>query len=174
MSLAAAAYLLAACVVLGRRKAGYSHWAHTISELGETGARDQGFVAFGLFLPVGALLLAVAWLASASEPVSAALAGCIAAGYIGAALFPCDPGSPGSGTARQALHNLAGGIEYVGGGIALITLARGHGLLFQAAGIAVIGCGILIGQMRSTGWRGALQRLAEACLFGGLSCALYS
>ena len=46
--------------MLAPRKAGYSHVMHTISEIGELGARDQRFVALGLFLPVGLCLLFVA------------------------------------------------------------------------------------------------------------------
>ncbi|WP_342118124.1 DUF998 domain-containing protein [Pseudoduganella sp. OTU4001] len=173
VSVAVAAYLAAACAVLGRRKAGYSHWAHTISELGEQGARDQRLVAFGMFLPVGLLLLAVAGLMWREQPHSARLALCIAVGYIGAAFFPCDPGSPGTGSPRQALHNLAGGVEYVGGGLALIAMAPRHGPLTQWCGVIVLGSGFLIGVMPSTGWRGALQRVAESCLFGGLAFSLW-
>lgn len=173
MSLAAAAYLIAACTVLAGRKAGYSHRVHTISELGESGARDQRFVAFGLFLPVGLLLLAVAALVWRGEPRSGALALCIGIGYAGAAFFPCDPGSPRTGSWRQAMHNLAGGVEYVGGALALLSLAPRHGMLFQAAGVVVLGCGIMTGQLPSSTWRGALQRVAECCLFAGLVYSLW-
>ena len=100
----AAAYLFAGLAALAPRKAGYSHAKHTISEIGEAGARDQRVVALGLFLPVGLALLLVAFLVRPASAPTAALALSIAIGYIGAAAFPCDPGSPLSGTPRQALH----------------------------------------------------------------------
>lgn len=173
VSLAAAAYLLAACMVLGRRKAGYSHCLHTISELGERGACDARFVALGLFLPVGLLLLAAAAVTWRGDARAGALALCIGVGYLGAACFPCDPGSPRSGSWRQGMHNLAGGVQYIGGAMALMALAPGQGMVFQLAGAVVLGCGIAIGLLSPTAWRGALQRVAEVCLFAGLAYPLW-
>ena len=169
----AAAYLFTSLLVLARRKAGYSHLKHTISEIGEIGAPDQRFVAFGLFLPIGLLLLAVAFLVRIESPASAALALCIAIGYLVATLFPCDPGSPFSGTTRQALHNLGGAVEYIGGGFALMTIAESVGQPFKAAGFLVLGSAIALSFIPSTSVRGIIQRIAEACLFGGLALALW-
>ena len=167
----AAAYLFASLVALAPRKAGYSHLRHTISEIGETGARDQRFVAGGLFLPVGLALLLIAWLLRPTSPPAAALALCIAMGHIGAAAFPCDPGSPLSGTPRQALHNLAGAVEYVGGGFALTTLARELGDTFKLAGFVVLAAAVGLSVVPDNAGRGILQRVAEACLFAGLALA---
>lgn len=169
----AAAYLFTGLLVLARRKDGYSHIKHTISEIGEIGAPDQRFVAFGLFLPIGLLLLAVAFLVRTESPALAALALCIAIGYLVAALFPCDPGSPFSGTTRQALHNLGGAVEYIGGGFALMTIAESFGQPFKAAGFLVLGSAIALSFIPSTSVRGIIQRIAEACLFGGLALALW-
>jgi len=172
-TIAAASYLFIALFVLAPRKAGYSHFRHTISELGETGARDQHFVAFGLFLPVGLLLLVVALLVRTSSPPVAALALCIAVGYIGAALFPCDPGSPMSGSGRQAVHNLAGAVEYIGGGFALMAIARDSGQPFKLAGFIVLGVAIGLSILPARAGRGILQRVAETCLFGCLGLAAW-
>ena len=136
----AATYLLASLLALAPRKSGYSHLKHTISEIGESGAPNQRLVAFGVFLPVGLILLLVAYLvrpsstAAAAAAAAAALALSIAIGYLGAAAFPCDQGSPMSGTPRQALHDLAGAAEYFGGGFALMVLAESLDRPFRLAG----------------------------------------
>jgi len=168
-----AAYLCAGLLLLGPRNPGYSHARHTISEIGEVGARDQRLVAVGLFLPVGLCLLFVASLVRPASAPAAALALCIAIGYIGAAAFPCDRGSPLSGTPRQAMHNLAGAIEYIGGGFALLTLARELGQPFKIAGIIVLGVAVGLSVVPAGAGRGILQRVAEACLFGGLALAAW-
>jgi uncharacterized protein DUF998 len=169
----AAAYLAISLFVLARRTPGYSHVRHTISEIGETGAPHQRFVALGVFLPIGVALLIVAYLLHDDSSAASALAIAIAVGYVGAAAFPCDPGSPLSGSARQSLHNLAGGVEYIGGGFALMTLARDLGGAFQIIGFVVLAAAIALSVMPSTSIRGAIQRIAEACLFGGLASAAW-
>ncbi len=173
MTAIAATYLFASLLALAPRKAGYSHVKHTISEIGEDGAPNQRFVAFGLFLPIGLLLLLVAYLVRPSSPAAAVLASCIAVGYLGAAAFPCDPGSPLSGTARQALHNLAGAVEYIGGGFALMTLAETFGQPFKLVGFVVLGTAIALSFIPSNSVRGLIQRIAEACLLGGLALAAW-
>jgi hypothetical protein len=169
----AAGYLGVMLVLLAPRKVGYSHFRHTISELGESGARHERFVAWGLFLPVGLALLGVAAWARDLQPAVAALAGCIAVGYIGAALFPCDPGSPMSGSPRQLAHNFAGFVQYSGGGFALMTVAREFGAPFQAAGFIVLGSAVGLSVVPAGAGRGLLQRVAETCLFGALALALW-
>lgn len=169
----AAAYLIASLFVLAPRKAGYSHIKHSISEIGETGAPNQRFVAFGLFLPIGMALLLVAYLVRPASPPVAVLALCIAIGYIGAAAFPCDPGSPLFGTTRQVLHNLAGAVEYAGGGFALMALAEHLGQPFKIAGFIVLASTIALSVISSNSVRGLIQRIAEVCLFGGLALATW-
>jgi hypothetical protein len=168
-----AAYLFGVLFVVAPQKPGYSHFKHTISELGEVGAPHQRFVALGVFLPAGLLLLLVAWLVVSSLPAAAALSACIAVGYIGAAAFPCDPGSPISGTPRQGIHNLAGAVEYVGGGASLMVLAETFGQPFRLAGFVVLGSAIALSFIPSTSVRGLIQRAAELCLFGGLAMAVW-
>lgn len=169
----AATYLLGSLIVLAPKKSGYSHLKHTISEIGEIGARHQRFVAYGLFLPIGLLLLLVAYLIQSASTPSAALALSIAIGYLVAAAFPCDPGSPLLGTARQAIHNLGGAVEYIGGGFALMALAESFGQSFKAAGFVVLGSAIALSVIPSTSVRGIIQRAAEACLFVGLALAVW-
>lgn len=169
----AALYLFSALLVLAPRKPGYRHWQHSISEIGEFGARDQRFVAFGLFLPIGLLLLAVCGAIQAQSEPAAMLALCIGVGYVGAALFPCDPGSPMSGTPRQAAHNLAGAVEYIGGGLALMKLAETQAAPFRWTGGFVLAAGLGLSLLPARVGRGALQRAAELCLFGGLAVAAW-
>ncbi|MBY0573214.1 MAG: DUF998 domain-containing protein [Undibacterium sp.] len=166
-------YLFVGLFALAPRKPGYSHLKHTISEIGEIGAPHQRFVAFGLFLPIGLLLLVVAYLTQSISSSSAALSLCIAIGYLVAAGFPCDPGSPLSGTFRQAIHNLGGAVEYIGGGFALMAIAERLGQPFKAAGFIVLGSAIALSFMPSTSVRGIIQRVAEVCLFGGLAFSIW-
>ncbi len=92
LALSSMVLLLAGIGYFGWRKRAYSHWRDTISELGEVGSPQCRRVSYGLFLPVGLLLVLVAMLADAL-PI-AGLAGCMATGYSMAAFFPCDVGSP--------------------------------------------------------------------------------
>ena len=169
----AAMYLFASLIALTSRKVGYSHIKHSISEVGEIGAPNKRFVALGLFLPIGLLLLLVAYIVRPASTAVAGLALCISAGYIGAAAFPCDQGSPLFGTARQTLHNLAGAVEYAGGGFALMTIAESLGQPFKLAGFVVLGTAVALSVLPSNSVRGVIQRLAEACLFGGLALAIW-
>jgi hypothetical protein len=68
LTIVSAAYLAACLPILGRRKPGYSHLRNTISEIGETGARDRRFVALALFLPIGLALLLVAYVLHPDSP----------------------------------------------------------------------------------------------------------
>lgn len=169
----AAAYLVGGLVALAPRKPGYNHVKHSISEIGEIGAPDQRFVAYGLFLPIGLVLLLVAYLVLPASTAAAALAACVGIGYVGAAAFPCDPGSPLLGTARQFFHTIAGAVEYAGGGFALLRLAESFGQPFKAAGFIVLGTAIALSVMSANTVRGFIQRVAEACLFGGLALAVW-
>jgi hypothetical protein len=173
LTLAAAVYLSAALLVLGARKPAYSHLRHTISELGESGAPQAGLVATGLFLPVGLGMLLAAWLARPLGAGISALALCIAVGYLTAAAFPCDPGSPLYGSWRQALHNLGGAFQYGGGAAVLLQMAGHAGQPFRAFGLCMIGALIALSAPPLASMRGLAQRLAEGCLFGGLALAAW-
>lgn len=142
----AAVYLSTGLLILARNKAGYSHLIHTISEIGAPNLR---FVALAVFLPIGLLLFVVACLVQPASGTSAALALCIAIGYLAAAAFPCDLGSPRSGSTRQPIHNLGSAVECIGGGVALMRISQSPGQPLK------------------------LQRLAELCLFGELVLSLW-
>jgi hypothetical protein len=77
------------------------------------------------------------------------------------------------GTARQILHNVAGAVEYAGGGFALMKLAESSGQPFKAAGFVVLGTAIALSVLPSNSVRGIIQRIAETCLFGGLALAAW-
>lgn len=160
-----ALFLSIGIALLGRRKPGYRHLHHTISELGETGAPDQKLAAYALFLPVGLILLALAgwhW----PQP-SAKLALCLACGYLGAVAFPCDPGSPLAGSWRQSLHNLAGGVQYLGSAWLMLGLAEG-GTLLRAAVYVLLLLTAALSLLPPARWRGLVQRGAESLLFAVL------
>lgn len=169
----AAVYLFAVLIVLGRQKPEYSRIRHAISEIGEVGAPHQRFVAFGLFLPVGLLLLIVAWLVQPVSAASAGLALCISIGYLVAAIFPCDVGSPLTGSVRQMIHNLGGAVEYIGGAFALLRIAEDLGSPFRVAGFFVLGAAIALSLTPLASVRGIVQRLAELCLFMGLAFSIW-
>ncbi|TGE29248.1 DUF998 domain-containing protein [Hymenobacter metallicola] len=160
-------YLSLGIAYFGFRRPGYSHLRHTISELGEDGAPNRRAVSWGLFFVVGAGLLLGALLAE-----TAALRGlllCLGSGYVVAAVFPCDVGSPSGGSAKQAVHNLGGAVEYIGG-IFFLSQAR-NALLWQDVLSANGQIGLLIGCLVAVSLpgfpgRGLAQRLAEVLLFG--------
>jgi len=166
-------YLSASLFFLGRKKSGYGQVRHTISELGEVGAPHQRFVAVGVFLPVGLALLLVAYWVLPLGIGIARLALCISVGYLVAAAFPCDVGSPLSGTTRQTIHNLGGAVEYIGGGLALHRIAEDFGQPHQVAGFIVLGVAFGISLQPLAAVRGLVQRIAELCLFGGLAGAIW-
>lgn len=167
-------YLLAGIIYFSNRRKAYSHIRHTISELGETGAIDQRRVSYGLFLPVGVLLTLAGLYTylSASGGYSVGLAGLsvsVGVGYIVAAFFPCDVGSPLSGSTRQQIHNLGGSVEYIGGALFLAAIAGTR----PDQGFDTLGGGMLIGSVLLSvkslfAWRGLIQRIIEICLFGSL------
>ncbi len=167
----ASTFLIMGIIVYGNRKTGYSHIAHTISELGEKGAPDQMAVSIGVFIPAGLLLVLVACVTGAASPPQFALASCIATGYIVGGLFPCDPGSPLVGSPRQSVHNLAGAIQYGGGALSLMCLSDSQGQIFRAAGFVVATA--MFGISFESRFRGGIQRIAEMCLFGGLALSLW-
>jgi hypothetical protein len=172
LTLLAFGYLISQLIILGKRRLLYSHTRDTISELGEFGAPDQRMVAVGVFLPVGlGLLFSAALLRGINWP-AALLALCVAIGYLTAAAFPCDPGSPLSGSFRQGIHNLGGAAEYIGGGLALLKLSQILGQVFGFAGLVVLSSAVAL-SMPGIPIRGLVQRAAEFCLFVGLAGAIW-
>ena len=168
IAIAVTAYLIAGIFYFGSKKAGYSHLKHTISELGETGTAREKQVGFGLFLPVGIGLLVIAFTHWDHEIVRG-LSACLAVGYLVAAFFPCDKGSPASGSWKQQVHNLGGFIEYAGA-IFFLMKASEYGMLvfgidFKIIGFIVLVC-VIITSIPGNRVRGLAQRVAEFLLFG--------
>lgn len=166
-------FLAVAVAWFAARRADYSHVRHTISELGESGARSERAVSYGVFLPVGCMLLMIALLLKESSPVGAILALCIGIGYVTSALFPCDPGSPVFGSLSQMIHNYIGGIEYVGGSIALWHLGGSESsAYFRATSIYVGVATVALVMPRLWRVRGLVQRVAEIGLFVALAASI--
>jgi hypothetical protein len=170
-------------VSFASRIPGYSHRRHTISEVGETGGPYWRLVGMGLFLPVGLCCLALArWFDETGAPKdltrgASMLALSLAVGYLVAAFFPCDPGSPLQGSWRQGVHNLGGGAEYVGGARGLWLM--GHSLRASTSestigttfivGACLVGSAVIVLSTPALSpWRGVTQRVAELVLFVGL------
>ena len=169
-SLIAFIYLLIGIIYFGAKKTAYSHIKDTISELGEYGSKYGKRVNYGLFLPVGLLLFIIA-LFNTDNTIVLGLSICLGIGYVVAAFFPCDPGSPMTGTARQQIHNLGGFIEYAGG-LVFLMRASDQGLRFfsvdyKIAAYGVIAC-IILTSLPNNPVRGLAQRVAELILFGSL------
>ncbi|UZE96619.1 DUF998 domain-containing protein [Alkalimarinus alittae] len=115
-------------VYYAKKSDGYSTRLNTLSELGATGSRYQKAVSRYYFLPLGVAIILFLVLSQATVTfltqsyLAWALLGLVGVGYLVAALFPCDPGSPIGGTASNKLHNTAGVLEYLGAGLGLILM----------------------------------------------------
>lgn len=169
LTIAATLLLLVGVIYFGARKPGYSHLRDTISELGEVGNPLTRLVGYGLFLPVGLLLLGVSALTNA--PAVQGLAACVGVGYVVAAFFPCDIGLIFPGSGRQQIHKLGGAVEYFGGAYFLNKFSPEQ-LLFEPNTL-VIGAGVfLVGTLLSfvlgLSLQGLFQRVVEVVLFGSL------
>lgn len=171
LSLVASLFLAGSIMFFSRRMPGYDHVTQTISELGEHGSAFEKTVSLGVFLPLAVALSVVTVLLHESHTPIALLSLSIALGYGISAFFPCDPGSPLYGSWRQAVHNIGGGIEYVGGALSLFWLAESWGPSFRMPGVVVAVAAVLLSFKGP--FRGVIQRVAELCLFGGLVAALW-
>lgn len=164
-----ACWLAGGVVVLARRRSEYDHARHTISELGETGARDQRAASYGVFLPVGVGAVVIAILAG--QWGARVMAGSVAVGYLVAVVAPCDEGCPPRGSTRNSVHLLGGVVEYVGLLIGLVVLALSAGASY-ALPAAIVGSAIVAGGLPAASrWTGLIQRVAEAASFAALAAA---
>lgn len=156
-------YLGLASCLLGYLMPGYAWRRDSLSHLGQSGARLAHVTNLGLFLPIGAGCF---WLALQAPLLTPAhwLSACLAAGYIGAVIWPLRP----QAHPANRWHHAAGAIEYLGGSSALIW----GGWLLQSTSLLALALLTLIGITLSQihVWRlraGQWQRLAEASLFLG-------
>jgi hypothetical protein len=162
-------YLAIGIIYFGSKKRHYNHIKDTISELAETGSDDEKLVSYALFLPVGVLLFVVGF-ASQNE-ILKGLSFCLGTGYVATAFFPCDAGSPLTGSGRQTVHNIAGVIEYAGGLFFLWQAAEKNTQFFFGTykTIAVfVMIGILIISFPKNPVRGLVQRITELLLFASV------
>lgn len=159
----------------GNRKPGYSHIRHTISELGEAGSPIGARVSYIGFVSTGVSLWLFLFVASEACPCGSTASFywlyLVGAGYVGGAIFRCDPGAPLIGSWRNNLHNLFGGLEYVGAAAAFSTLKRDafwsplSNLMVYAGGLVLV-CLWAISFPHP--WRGLIQRIAETTIFAGV------
>lgn len=180
-SAATAAALIAflVTVVGGAATPHYTHGTNYISELGARGEIHGELVSLGGFLPVGLaalLALAMSLRLEANRAFKAAIFWMLTLplAYITAAFARCAPGCAGLDGA-QAIHNMAGMAEYLGGTIALAVAGSamiksrrlGLGAVLWLLAIVVFIC---LNALASPQFalRGAAQRLAEVVLFGFL------
>ncbi len=182
VALASAGLVFGGTVYFASRRPEYRHVTHTISELGESGSPHAAVVGFGIFLPAGLLAWAALLLAYGRSRRDRLLTAgllafaCLGLGYVGAAFFPCDPGSPLVGTWRQQVHNAFGFVEYLGAGLGLLLLgwhARRRGrheaaLALAISGGAVLSCLALLSMPPVFPIRGGVQRVAEVVMFAWL------
>jgi hypothetical membrane protein len=162
-------------VYFGRRKPGYSHVRHTISELGEIGSPVGAIVSYGGFLATGILVWLFVLVSVRTAPDAPTeplyLLALVGAGYVGGGVFRCDAGAPAFGSWRNSLHNLFGAGEYVGAAGAFASLQADDywsplSTLMGYAAIVVLVC--LWGISFPHPWRGLIQRIAETTIFGGV------
>jgi hypothetical protein len=173
LAILSATYLAAGVIYFASRRKSYHHLRHTISELGEKDAPGAKAVNFSLFLPVGLLLVSLGL--TTNFPEMKGITFCLAAGYLVAVFFPCDPGSPWSGSTRQQIHNIGGFIEYAGGLYFLNSLSDEIEILSLTkntiTGILLV-C-IVLTSIPGISIRGLAQRIAECILFGSLIALTY-
>jgi hypothetical protein len=148
-----------------------------ISELGAAGAPDASAVNL-TFLAAGVLFVAAcAAIARASQgrALALSLVSLVGWSYVVAAFVPCDAGCPAEGSATQALHNAAGALGYLGGGIGLLLAAQAASSdrhapawLARVAGALAIAGLAGMGAPELADVRGVLQRVVELGVFGWL------
>jgi peptidoglycan/LPS O-acetylase OafA/YrhL len=158
-------YLIVSIIYFGRKFPMYSHVRDTISELGEKGSLLERTVAYKVFLLVGFILILSAGalyfqdLRTNTQLNLCGLLACVGVGYVIAAFFPCDPGSPLTGSTRQSIHNFGGVIGYIGGAYFLIKTSLP---IFPILGYLIISCSVAMSFSSLSSWRGFIQRVARS------------
>ena len=159
-------FLVVSLFIHGRRRPGYSHRIHTISELAEAGSPLEKPVSYGVFLPIGVAMAALACWLQGNEAALLFTAS-LAVGYGCAAIFPIDPDAPALGTWRNGLHNLSAGASYVLAMGGFETLARDQGSPYDLGKFLIFGFILSIYVPGLRDWRGLLQRVTEVAIFAG-------
>lgn len=177
---ATAIFALVMPVYFARKTDGYLSIRDTLSELGATGQPFQYPVSRYYFLPLSIAITVFIVLGQSAVPFLPqdrfiwGLLGLVAVGYLVAAIFPCDLGSPLVGTTSNKLHNIAGGLEYIGAGLGLVLMGLStatstewpHISLYLILSGSVILLSLILLVIPSFQTiKGAVQRLAEASFF---------
>lgn len=126
-------------IVAGELRPGFDHVAQYISELGERGSANGGFMRYGGFVASGVLHIAYAAafyavLRGRTERrgltlLVAVLIALNGLGRIGAGLFACAPGCAAPEDPVQRLHSLAATVAF----LAIATAALFGSMLFRSA-----------------------------------------
>ena len=132
-------------------------------------------VSYVGFMMIGVLVWFFAIVAARVVPSDASQAlwwlSLVGAGYVGGAIFRCDPGAPPIGSWNNGLHNLFGFGEYVGAAAAFAMLEESDywsplsGVMKYAGGLVAI---CILGISFPHAYRGLVQRVAETTIFGGI------
>ena len=188
LAVAAMAFAHVPPLVFGALTPGYSAMANYISELGAAGAPYSALVSLGTFLPAGVSFVLTCVALQAHVPTRRARAALMLVALVGvswivAAFAPCDAGCPAEGSGLQAVHNLAGLVGYVWGGVGFLLL----GAALRPAGAswryvaATAGCGVLlvVGLVAMTApeltaVRGLVQRVMELAAGSWILVAAWS
>ncbi|MGJ8662393.1 MAG: DUF998 domain-containing protein [Marinicella sp.] len=159
-------YWIVAVIYYANKRPSYSHFKHTISELGESGSIHEKLVGFRVFAPIGLAFLLLAYLVYAKHQSAAVLSFAMGMSYFLSAFFPCDPGTPVSGSWKNTIHNLVGGIAYVAMGYQLkelIDQQLGWYVELAFIALAVFLFNFIIGWPKQI--VGLTQRVAESAVF---------
>jgi hypothetical protein len=159
-------YLVWGIAFYAKKRKAYNHFRHSISELGELGSEYEKQVSFFIFLPVGLGCLIISMFAYNNNYPAAFLSGAIGLSYLLSAFFPCDPETPFSGTWKNSLHNIVGGVCYVGMVYQLNDLMdrnTGWHIDVSFTLLCFFLITFLVGFLRS--FIGLIQRIAEASVF---------
>lgn len=159
-------YLVLGVAFYAAKRPQYSHFSHTISELGENGSAYEKAVGFGVFVPVGLTFLLLAALNLSNNMPVAVLAGAMGFSYFLSAIFPCDAGTPMAGSWKNTMHNLVGGVAYITIGYQLrelIDLQTGWYANVTFIALAVFLFNFILGWPKAV--VGLTQRIAETTVF---------
>ena len=171
--LAVSLYWVLGIAYYGSKRETYSHFRHTISELGESGSAFERQVGFFIFLPVGIGLMLIGYGLLSLDEHLALLSTVMGLSYFLSAFFPCDPGTPLAGSWKNSIHNLIGGVCYAVMIYQLRELSdQGRGEQFGIAFVPLAAFLITF----IVGWPkqliGLAQRVAETGVFVSLLISL--
>lgn len=174
----------AVIVIAGELRPGFDHVGQYISELGERGSPNAGFMRYGGFVASGLLHIAyaVAFYATLRQRterryltlIVAALIAVNGLGRIGAGLFACAPGCAAPEDTVQRLHGLAATVAFVAIAAAAllgsvlfrhVRYLRALGLYSLATGIAgLLFLGLMSASEATHVHTGLYERLASGIL----------